>query len=106
MAALALYGRMSAKEIGDYVQLDKMPVSRAVQELKNRQWVQQSIDTEDRRINSLELTHAGQRCYDDIVPHILKGQEQVLEVLSDNERRQLERITRKLLKHTQPQTEP
>ncbi|NIB41043.1 MarR family transcriptional regulator [Pseudomaricurvus alkylphenolicus] len=99
MAALALRGGMSAKEIGQFVQLEKMPISRAIKELKAMEFVAQKTDLEDRRLIRLELTEKGLEAYEDIVPNVLEQQEEVLLGLNEEERASLIKMTDKLLKH-------
>ncbi len=99
MAALALQGEVSAKEVGNYVKLDKMPVSRAMKELTSFGYLQQKPDLEDRRIMRLALTAAGLKCYRDIVPQVQKQEKLILEGLSETERKQYTKLTQKLLAH-------
>ena len=106
MAALALQGGMSAKEIGQYVQLEKMPVSRALKTLKESGYVEQDTDAGDKRLSRLELTESGVACYDAIVPQVLLQQTQVLDVLSEQEQQQLSGIIGKLLNHVEQLAEP
>lgn len=101
MAALAQHGERSAKEIGHFVQLEKMPVSRALKALVSKGYVQQSTDAEDKRLSRLELTPEGVNIYQDILPHVLKGQDEVLAVLSEKEQQDLEYLLEKLLRHTE-----
>lgn len=99
MAALALQGEVSAKDVGNYVRLEKMPVSRAMKELTSLGYLQQKTDLEDRRIVRLALTSAGKRCYRDIVPQVRQQEQRVLEGLTDRERTQYLKLTQKLLAH-------
>ncbi len=99
MAALAYQGELSAKAIGDYVRLDKMPVSRAIKELIEFGYLQQTPDLEDRRIMRLSLTVSGERCYHDIVPQVQRQETRILDGLTDSERAQYLKLTEKLLGH-------
>ena len=99
MAALALQGKLSAKEVGQYVQLEKMPVSRAIKELTAFGYIEQKPDLDDRRVTRLMLTHAGERCYQDIVPEVRRQEVRILEGLSERERSQYQKLTEKLLRH-------
>lgn len=99
MAALALQGEASAKEVGNYVKLEKMPVSRAMKELTAFGYLQQKPDLEDRRIMRLSLTSAGMKCYRNIVPEVKKQEQNILEGLTEKERTQYAKLTQKLLAH-------
>lgn len=99
MAALALQGEVSAKDVGHYVRLEKMPISRAMKELTSFGYLQQKPDLEDRRIVRLALTPTGQKCYRDIVPQVRHQEHRVLEAFTDSERRQYLKLTEKLLAH-------
>ncbi len=99
MAALALQGDASAKEVGHYVKLEKMPVSRAMKELTGFGYLLQKPDLEDRRIMRLALTSAGMKCYRDIVPQVKKQEALILEGLSEREKKQYLTLTKKLLTH-------
>ncbi len=105
MAALAYQGQLSAKDIGSYVRLEKMPVSRAIKELIAFGYLKQTPDLEDRRIMRLSLNDAGQRCYQDIVPQVQHQEERILDGLSERERKQYLKLTEKLLAHMKDLTE-
>ena len=105
MAALALHGRLTARSVGAFVELEKMPVSRAVRELEARGWVSARVHESDRRASQLQLTAKGLRAYEQIVPQLLAREREVMSVLTDDERAALGAITEKLLQHLQPATE-
>jgi len=63
---LGIYGRMTAKEIGQRSKMHKTKISRAVQRLAQRRFLTRNQDEQDRRLEHLELTSAGQSAYRDL----------------------------------------
>ena len=63
---LGIYGRMTAKEIGERSKMHKTKVSRAVAKLTERRFLTRERDEADRRLEYLELTPAGSRAYRDL----------------------------------------
>lgn len=105
MAALAMQDGMTARQVGSFVELDKMPVSRAVRELQDRDWLTVATHSGDRRASHLQLTAQGQQVYRQIVPQLLARETEVMSVLSADEQQALRQITHKLLQHLKPVTE-
>lgn len=60
---LGLYGRMTASEIGARAKTHKTKISRAVHQLVTRRFVKRERDENDRRVEHLTLTPAGQAAY-------------------------------------------
>lgn len=63
---LGIYGRMTAREIGDRSKMHKTKISRAVQRLAERRYLTRTQDEKDRRLEHLELTNAGAAAYRDL----------------------------------------
>lgn len=63
---LGIYGRMTAKEIGERAATHKTKISRAVQKLAARRFLTRERGAEDRRFEYLDLTPAGQAAYRDL----------------------------------------
>ncbi len=63
---LGMYGRMTAKEIGQRAMIHKTKISRAVQRLEKRRFLTRTRDESDRRSEHLELTPAGVAAYRDL----------------------------------------
>ena len=63
---LGIFGQMTATEIGGRAKIHKTKVSRAVQRLSERRFVRRARSEEDRRVEWLELTPAGQKAYEDL----------------------------------------
>ncbi len=68
LATLGQYGTMTATEVGAHSSMHKTKVSRAVAALERRRWLKRRADGQDRRVEHLELTPAGQRVYEELVP--------------------------------------
>ena len=63
---LGIFGRMTAKEIGERARIHKTKVSRAVHKLAQKRFVSRTRDERDRRSEHLELTPAGEAAYRDL----------------------------------------
>ncbi len=63
---LGIYGRMTAKDIGERSRIHKTKISRAVQKLAARRFLTRTRDDRDRRSEHLELTPAGMAAYRDL----------------------------------------
>ncbi|MCT8999793.1 MarR family winged helix-turn-helix transcriptional regulator [Chelativorans intermedius] len=68
LAALGQHGTMTATEIGAHSAMHKTKVSRAVAALEKRRWLVRKADANDRRVERLSLTKAGQRVYGELIP--------------------------------------
>ena len=64
---LGLYQRMTAVEICRKARMHKTKISRAVQKLADRRFLQRDRSAEDRRVEYLTLTPAGQAAYRDLM---------------------------------------
>ncbi|MEC8197864.1 MAG: MarR family transcriptional regulator, partial [Pseudomonadota bacterium] len=64
---LGIYGRMSAKEIGQRSKMHKTKISRAVARLEERRFLTRQASEEDRRLEYLQLTQQGQAAYRDLL---------------------------------------
>ena len=63
---LGMYGRLTAKEIGQRAMIHKTKISRAVQRLEKRRFLTRTRDETDRRSEHLQLTPAGEAAYRDL----------------------------------------
>ncbi|TDE37438.1 MarR family winged helix-turn-helix transcriptional regulator [Antarcticimicrobium sediminis] len=63
---MGMYGQMTAKEIGQRAKMHKTKVSRAVQRLAERRFLIRTRDAQDRRVEHLDLTPAGEAAYRDL----------------------------------------
>ena len=90
LAALGTYGRMTATEIGANSSMHKTKVSRAVRALEEKRWLKRSEDTQDRRVEHLDLTAAGKRIYGEMVALAHAYEEELAGLLGAVGLRQLE----------------
>ena len=63
---LGTYGQMTATGICDKARIHKTKISRAVQKLSERRFVVRARSDEDRRVEYLKLTPAGEAAYRDL----------------------------------------
>jgi DNA-binding MarR family transcriptional regulator len=68
MLDLAHKSGASGKSISNRWAMDKMAVSRAVNTLEHRGWVRRRQSSQDKRSKDLELTGAGRKAYENILP--------------------------------------
>ncbi|MCU1389746.1 MAG: MarR family transcriptional regulator, partial [Ilumatobacteraceae bacterium] len=71
-------------------------VTNRIDRLEQRGFVRRSRGVDDRRVVRVRLTTAGRRAIDGALGDHLDNEEQILRDLSATERRQLERLLRKV----------
>lgn len=86
LAALGQHGTMTATEIGAHSAMHKTKVSRAVAALEKRRWLVRKADANDRRVERLSLTKAGQRVYGELIPVAAAFEAGMLDKLGARER--------------------
>lgn len=91
LVALADMGTATAKQIGDHSAQHKTKVSRAVYALEQRRWLKRETDLNDRRSEILSLTSTGKRAYCDLVAPMREREAGILDRLSPDDRKALER---------------
>ena len=96
LAVLGRYRGLSANAVAARTAMDKVAVSRAVARLLARDLLQRDTHDDDRRRSVLELSEAGYRIYDEVVPVALAYEQRLLAPLDVDERVQLDRLLRKL----------
>jgi DNA-binding MarR family transcriptional regulator len=97
---IAVLGRtpnLTAKEIAEATEMDKVAVSRAVSRLVAAKRVQARADAEDARRQILSLTTLGESVHARIAPIALASEEKLLRALSTKEREQLDALLDRLL---------
>ncbi|HUB97266.1 MAG TPA: MarR family transcriptional regulator, partial [Stellaceae bacterium] len=90
LAVLGRFGAMSANSVVERTAMDKVRVSRSVSRLLLLGFITRRTDPEDRRRAILDLTPAGLGVYRQIVPRALAVEEELLAVLTEEERTALE----------------
>lgn len=96
MAVLGRFPELSAGEVAERTQMDKVAVSRALARLLERGLVQRDTHGSDRRRSVLELSPVGYTVYDEVAPMALDCERQLLALLDQTERAQLDGLLAKL----------
>jgi len=90
MAVIGRYGPLSAKDIAQHTSTDAFYVSRAVEQLTQRGFVQRDIDPHDRRRASLSLTVEGRKVHRKIEDSINRLEAEFLADLDEEGKRLLD----------------
>ena len=92
VAQLGEFGKLTSRDIGELAQMHKTKVSRAVGELEKRGLVSRAENRQDRRESFVELTSAGKRIYNQIVPLALGFEARWIEGIAPDELKVFERV--------------
>ena len=82
---LAIFERMTAKDICEKAMMHKTKVSRAVQRLEQRRYLVRKPDEKDRRHEWLTLTTQGRAVYEDLRAHAQQHDQILTNKLSKEE---------------------
>ena len=85
--------------ISDRLLLSKSTVTRVIDELEERQWVQRLADPEDRRAQRVVLTESGMGKREEIKAVHQKALDDVFRQFSPEEKKQLDDLLRDLTRH-------
>jgi DNA-binding MarR family transcriptional regulator len=96
LASLGNGELLSAKQIGEQTNLEKMPASRAITKMQTQGLLLKSTDKTDKRSSLLKLTEQGLSIYQQLIPMVLEREQELLSVLSVQEKNQLAEIFEKL----------
>ncbi|HEX5231739.1 MAG TPA: MarR family transcriptional regulator [Bradyrhizobium sp.] len=78
----------SAQYIAHCTRTHKSTISRAVTALMQRQLVERVANADDRREFRLRMTRKGRALYEELIPRLLRREQQILSCLSAGERRE------------------
>lgn len=92
MAVLAQYPSISAVDVAERTAMDKVAVSRAVQALLKKGYVQRDIEPNDRRRSMLELSSAGRAVYRRVVPLAKTIERDLIAALKPSQRKLLDEL--------------
>ncbi|XDA99135.1 MarR family transcriptional regulator [Sulfitobacter sp. LCG007] len=95
---LGIHGRMTASAIAQAATMHKTKISRAVQRLSDRHFIDRLPDESDRRIEHLELTSRGRAAYQELRGVAARYDDSLAERLSAEENRMLRRVLLKLMR--------
>jgi len=97
---IAVLGRrpgLTAKEIAEATEMDKVAVSRAVAKLVGARRIRTNADAADARRQRLTLTRDGEHLHSRIAPIALASEQKLLAALDARERRDLDALLDRLL---------
>jgi DNA-binding MarR family transcriptional regulator len=77
----------SAQYIAHCTRTHKSTISRAVTALMNRQLVERVENADDRREFALRMTRKGKTLYEELIPRLLRREQEILSCLSAQERK-------------------
>jgi DNA-binding MarR family transcriptional regulator len=86
----------SAQYIAHCTRTHKSTISRAVTALMARQLVERVENAEDRREFQLRMTSKGKALYQQLIPRLLRREQEILSCLSAAERRNFARLLGKI----------
>jgi DNA-binding MarR family transcriptional regulator len=86
----------SAQYIAHCTRTHKSTISRAVTALMKRQMIERVENAEDRREFRLRLTRKGAALYEELIPRLLRREQEILSCLSASERRSLATLLGKI----------
>ncbi|WP_299150916.1 MarR family winged helix-turn-helix transcriptional regulator [uncultured Tateyamaria sp.] len=98
--------KMSVREIHDSVYLEKPSVSRAVAKLEQAGLLAKSTCDADHRLVEIEITDAGLKVFNAIVPDALSFEAALLEAFTLKERQDLHHLLLRLQDALDRQAEP
>ena len=93
---LASFAPMSLNKLAQEANLDKSRVSRAIADLISRGLIKRSVDKNDGRGISLQLSAKGKSLYREVLPYAIERNEELIAVLSKSERKLLDHALTKL----------
>src|SRR4029079_6165993 len=86
----------SAQYVAQCTRTHKSTISRAVTALMKRQIIERVENGGDRREFRLRLTRKGTELYEELIPRLLRREQEILSCLSAPERKGLDGLTGKL----------
>ena len=86
----------SAQYISHCTRTHKSTISRAVTALMKRQLVERVENADDRREFQLRMTRKGAALYQQLIPRLLRREQEILSCLSAQERRDFAKLLGKL----------
>jgi DNA-binding MarR family transcriptional regulator len=86
----------SAQYIAQCTRTHKSTISRAVTTLMKRQMIERVENAEDRREFRLRMTTKGKALYEELIPRLLRREQEILACLSAQERKNLAALLGKI----------
>ena len=91
--------RLSPTRLAESLLISTGAMTNRLDRLEERGLVKRQRHPSDRRSLEIQLTSKGKKLVDEVIGGHVENEREMLSVLSDREREQLTRITRKLLAH-------
>jgi DNA-binding MarR family transcriptional regulator len=89
-------GACTAQYICRCTRTHKSTISRAVTTLTRRQFIERVANQDDRREFALQLTRKGRARYEELIPRLLRKEQEILSCLSAQERKDLAALLGKI----------
>ncbi|MGI6216312.1 MAG: MarR family winged helix-turn-helix transcriptional regulator [Coriobacteriales bacterium] len=105
LATLMLKDGISQKDLAYLLAIRPQSLSQAVDKLEERGLVTRKQNDSDKRVSNVYLTDAGRQCAEKVAENRKVWADEVLEVLTEEEKEQLSSIMDKLEKSLKEQTE-
>lgn len=86
----------SAQYIAQCTRTHKSTISRAVTSLLERQLIERVENADDRREFRLAMTRRGTSLYEELIPRLLRREQEILSCLSAQERKEFARLLGKI----------
>lgn len=86
----------SAQYVSHCTRTHKSTISRAVTTLLERRLIERVANADDRREFRLRLTRKGRTLYEDLIPRLLRKEQDILACLSAPERKEFARLLRRI----------
>ena len=86
----------SAQYVADCTRTHKSTISRAVTALLKRQIIERVENADDRREFRLRLTAKGATLYEELIPRLLRREQEILSCLSTQDRKDFARLLGKI----------
>ena len=96
MAVLGLSSGVSAAIVAEKTAMDKVAVSRAINNMIENKHVTRTFADDDKRRSVLKLSDLGRETYEKIVPLVQAYEKDVLNALSEAEQKEIDKILDKL----------
>lgn len=98
LAILANEHSLNAKEVGSKADLEKMPASRAIKKMVERNVLEKVSNIKDKRSSLLKLTSKGENLYRQLAPLVKQREQELLSALTPQELSTLNKAFTKLEK--------
>lgn len=101
LAILANETQLTATQIGQMAELEKMPTSRAISNLLSIEIVEKTENSNDKRSSLLKLSTRGKELFAQLAPIAKQKEQQILCVLTKVESEMLNKVISKLTEHSE-----